>query len=305
MAAVRPPERKEAPNVAAARARSRRGVRIAFVFLVPAVILVLLSGDDDEGPVAMVGGALLLGALACFAYAAWIRYRLRRGEVDDPIAATGGEDGHRVLYLRPFGQDDDWGVYLPFTPWNPLTWRLLLRPMGLVRCYLLFFTGRMTWEQVLKAACRPVGRVVAIGEPGERLPTLGLLNTYVDDEGWQGEVEELIDRSQLVVVRAGVSDGVLWEFEHVVPRVRPERLVIYVGQRSLDRRDAGTQARQEFYEEFRSEVSEFFPAGLPKDLGKKRFIRFEADGTAVVHSRRVGDRSPNVRVANYMESVLL
>ena len=74
------------------------------------------------------------------------------------------------------------GGYLPFWVRNPMTWRMLLRPAGLVRAYVLFFTGRLTFEQVLRAAARPVGKLIAIGEPGERMPTLGLKNVYVDDE---------------------------------------------------------------------------------------------------------------------------
>lgn len=96
-----------------------------------------------------------------------------------------------------------------------MTWRMLLRPAGLVRAYVLFFTGRLTFEQVLRAAARPVGKLIAIGEPGERMPTLGLKNVYVDDDSWQVRETGYVETAELVVIRAGTSEGVMWEVERV------------------------------------------------------------------------------------------
>ena len=296
----------EPANVAGARARARRAYFVGLGFIVPAFVLVGLSGES-EGVIAFIGGALLVVGLSSWAYALFIRFRLRRGQVDDAIEATGGDEGSRVLYLRPFEQDADWGVYLPFSVWNPMSWRMLLRPAGLLRAYALILTGRVTWEQVLKAATRPVGKLIAIGEPGERMPTLGLKNEYVDDDGWQARVAKLVGSSQLVVIRAGASQGVMWEVETVALHVRPEALLIYVGQRSRKGADGGRKARDEFYREFRESASSSFPKGLPAQVGKRKFICFEADWTPVVHHKRFRGfrRPPTVRVANYMESVLL
>ena len=97
------------------------------------------------------------------------------------------------------------------------------------------------------------------------------------------------------------------EVETVASHVRPEALLIYVGQRSRRGEDGGREARERFYEEFRERASASFPKGLPARVGKRKFIRFGADWTPVVHQKRFqGFRPPpNVRVANYMESVLL
>jgi hypothetical protein len=124
---------------------------------------------------------------------------------------------------------------------------------------------------------------------------------------WQTREARLVESSELVVMRAGAWPGVMWEVEMVASHVRPEALLIYVGQRSRRGEDGGRKAREEFYEEFRERASTSFPKGLPARVGKRKFIRFEADWTPVVHVMRFQGfwPPPTVRAANYMESVLL
>ena len=47
--------------------------------------------------------------------------------------------------------------------------------------------------------------VVAIGKPGEDLPTPGAARIYVSDEEWKEEVKRRMRAARLVVIRAGVA----------------------------------------------------------------------------------------------------
>lgn len=284
-----------------ARARSLGLVGLALfvgAFLVPA--------DNDD-----LAAVLLLVGVVLLAVALFLWFRLR-GHVTDAIEETGALEGDRVLYLRPFGQDDEKAAIVQWLG-NPASFLMLFRPIGLLRWLGLIVTARWGWEQALKAATRKVGKLVALGEPGERLPTAGLMNEYLPHDGWRDRVIELVDASKMVIMRAGVSDSVMWEIGTVVPRVDPEMMLIYVSPKSGLWKDLGVTPgarepeRAEYYEAFRDKAAGLFPKGLPPELGRSRFIRFESDWTPVAHEKAwYGlDRPPAVHVANYMESVLL
>jgi hypothetical protein len=82
-------------------------------------------------------------------------------------------------------------------------------------------------EQLLKAL-RGRGRSLTIGRPGETLPPVGALRIYYDDDEWRDRVQELIRVASAVLIRTGTSDGLHWEVEHVIPCVRPEKLIVAV-----------------------------------------------------------------------------
>src|SRR5688572_16943476 len=59
----------------------------------------------------------------------------------------------------------------------------------------------------------------------EIVPDLGAARMYVSDDAWQDRVKELLSQAQLVVLRAGETDNLLWEIQTVASTVRPERIV--------------------------------------------------------------------------------
>ncbi|MFF7183942.1 hypothetical protein ACFZAR_01645 [Streptomyces sp. NPDC008222] len=85
----------------------------------------------------------------------------------------------------------------------------------------------VTGEEQLARALRPIGPVVAVGDPKERLPRLGAARMYVGDD-WQQVVLDLMGRARLVVVGTGFNAGVLWELEKARETLPPERLVLVV-----------------------------------------------------------------------------
>jgi hypothetical protein len=54
--------------------------------------------------------------------------------------------------------------------------------------------------------------VYAIGKPDEFMPPAGAKRIYVDDD-WQEIVQDMIQRSQIILHRINTSDNYLWEFE--------------------------------------------------------------------------------------------
>ncbi|MCT7658031.1 Clp protease N-terminal domain-containing protein [Mycobacterium deserti] len=71
------------------------------------------------------------------------------------------------------------------------------------------------FEELMAFLVSSESPLVAIGKPGEPLPELGAVRTYVSDEGWQSEVEETAKRVDSIILVAGVTDGLRWELTHL------------------------------------------------------------------------------------------
>ena len=132
-------------------------------------------------------------------------------------------------------------------------------------------------EQVLSEYLKCIGPVVAIGRPGEALPELGFARMYVEHEHWQSRVLDLIDRAALVVLRAGHSEGVLWETAQLLSQsVLPRVIVIVPSTTGFN------------YDKYRDEVRRVAAIRLPElptstircfPLGVRAVIRFEPNGS--------------------------
>ena len=106
-----------------------------------------------------------------------------------------------LLFLRSFRDDQ---VLLP-TPRLPLLGRLLN-----------LFQARTSLDVVLLEEGTEYGPVVAVGKPDDPRPPYGASRGYFVDGDWRGAVERLADDSRSVAVCADLTEGVLWELEHVV-----------------------------------------------------------------------------------------
>ncbi|MEU6234357.1 hypothetical protein [Kitasatospora sp. NPDC047058] len=126
-----------------------------------------------------------------------------------------------VLYLRPFAEDRNTFQQGPaFDPAaSALNTALLL---GLDN------PGSRTFEERIARTFRRFGRVIAVGQPGERLPLPGADKLYLPLNDWQPVVSDLIHRARLVVLVAGPGPGTLWEFTEAVRLLPPARLVLLV-----------------------------------------------------------------------------
>ncbi len=119
-----------------------------------------------------------------------------------------------LLYLRPFAIDPGMASRPPEAPGA-----LFRSPFEL---------PGLTVEQFLIRQFAPLGRVVAIGEPGERLPQLGADRGYVPVDDWQDTVSGLIRGAHAVLISAAPGPGTVWEFLQALHTVPPARLVLLV-----------------------------------------------------------------------------
>jgi len=69
------------------------------------------------------------------------------------------------------------------------------------------------------------GIPLAIGRPGERLPSAGCPRLYLASDEWQTGVSTLMDQAQLIVVRLGSSPGLSWELEQLIARHKLDRVI--------------------------------------------------------------------------------
>lgn len=140
-----------------------------------------------------------------------------------------------IVYLRPFSED-----------------RKTDHPLGT----WLTMQTRSEEEQLIHVF-KDVGPVIAIGDPREKLPTLGAERTYFRNDKWQSEVLEMLGKAQFVILRAGTSKGFLWEIEMVVKLVRPEQIIILTGKKKNE------------YEEFCQQINNRLPQPLPAYVKSK------------------------------------
>jgi hypothetical protein len=93
---------------------------------------------------------------------------------------------------------------------------------------LVGLASKKTEEEMLVDQLTPFGPVIAIGRPGEELPELGAARMYVDSSVWHNEVEAQLDKAALVVLRLGSTEGLWWELEHSIGKIKPERFIVIV-----------------------------------------------------------------------------
>src|SRR6516162_2555152 len=145
-----------------------------------------------------------------------------------------------LLYLRPFRSDST--TMKDIFKGNRLGW--------------------ITEEEQLADVLRPFGELVAIGRPGESLPTPGAARIYTSDEEWKDVVKRQMQATRLVVIRAAIGENVLWELTQAVKTVDPQKLLILV-----------MKMKAEEYECFRAKANPILGVSLPEGAILSRFGR--------------------------------
>ena len=164
-----------------------------------------------------------------------------------------------VLYLRSFAADSS-------------TMDYVISTMSLMTAA----SGWKTDEEQLDEVLQPFGDPVAIGKPGETLPTPGAARLYASDAEWRKVVTDKMQTAQLVVIRGGTSAGLLWEFKEVVQVVNPTKLLIMI-----------LNMRKKDYESFSEDLKRIFNVTFPRARDLKRFgaisgfFRFSPDWSPI------------------------
>jgi len=103
-----------------------------------------------------------------------------------------------ILFLRSF-EDDQLNFKRPY-------WDLVGRWFDL-------WSFRRNADEALIDEMAQYGPVVALGQPGEKKAPFGAMRYYATHEDWQSIITETAQRAQAIVIVAGDSPGVLWEFD--------------------------------------------------------------------------------------------
>ncbi len=147
--------------------------------------------------------------------------------------------------------------------------------------------GSWSEEEQMVAVLRRIGPVVAIGAPGEQVPTLGAARDYVSDADWQDWVRAMMSRASLVLFRASETEAFWWEVKTASTDVAPERCAFLLPQDP----EAYSRFRARIAEHWGQPLPERLPA-LPQSLISGPYaiefwglLYFETDGTPVL--RRV------------------
>ncbi len=113
----------------------------------------------------------------------------------------------------------------------------------------------LTEEEELNKAFEHIGSMIAIGRPGEVLPEVGAARAYFTDDQWQAAVHHYMDISRLIVLRAGFSQGLLWEIQNSIHRLDASKLILLI------------PFEKDAYDQFRARVQILFPKPLPDHPG--------------------------------------
>jgi hypothetical protein len=122
-----------------------------------------------------------------------------------------------------------------------------------------------------------MGPLIFLVPEDKVLPDLGAARAYVGDHEWRDKVTDLLSQAQLVVLRAGETDSLLWEVETVARTLRPEKILFLLPFNN-----------RKGYDVFRSKVSAFFPKPFPEKYqptagmwfgSVKAILYFEPDWT--------------------------
>jgi hypothetical protein len=112
---------------------------------------------------------------------------------------------------------------------------------------------------------RKIGPYIALGRPGEELPELGSSKFYAPNEEWQSKVRDFLDRAQLVIFSAGMTDSLKWELAEIIRSVSPAKILIILPVRKSD------------YFSFIHWANSVLPVPLPPNFPSSRLVMFDDD----------------------------
>jgi hypothetical protein len=193
---------------------------------------------------------------------------------------TRNEARRPIFYLRSFSLE----------VWDKPTLRMLLQ-------------DDTTAEQKLVNVLKKYGPVIAIGRPGEELPSLGAARFYVTDDQWQQKVADVANVSELVIWTTGTSEGLRWELSHLLEWVPTARLILFAHPHLLGGLTA--REREQEWHTFRTTLGAMLPGLLPDQLGRIRFIYFDEGGISVPVAPLLGWRYRLLRLIWHPQTIAL
>ncbi|MBD0369636.1 MAG: hypothetical protein ICV60_02190 [Pyrinomonadaceae bacterium] len=157
--------------------------------------------------------------------------------------------------------------------------------------YLRLFSSDQIYELPLEVTRRvderlaehyeQYGPVIAVGGPNEKGPMPGPVRLYFDDNTWRAGVIYLMSISRLVIIQAGIAQGVLWELGIARRLLEPEKLIISVADAS------NPDIADRYYYDFKKCAEVLLDCELPMSLGSSVYIGFGKNWEAFPQDPRV------------------
>ena len=218
-----------------------RAVGICLISIGAFLVLLLrfVPIEDDVRWIAIIGPPALL------VFGAFLFYRGKQYAALAEAQEARHDERAPIIYLRSFAKDESMAGQV-FTA--------LLSPKVL--------SGFATNEEQLAQAVAPIGPLVAIGQPGERLPKPGAIRTYATEAEWKDVVTHWLSIARLVILRPGATGGVRWEMEQAFAVVPPDRVLLLL--MSVNAAD---------YESISQSVKDRFNIALPPFADVRRWRR--------------------------------
>src|SRR5262245_7107794 len=253
------------------RTAGQRAVRfpyrpVGYVLLGGAAVLWTAAGVTNKPGFFQVGVQLFLGGLGCLVIA-------RRAAAPDASAVLAVDSRPPVVYLRPFQQEDEAFVQLP---WR---WRDLWTNAG--RTIIRRRSWRsLTLEQYLGVEISArIGPFIALGNPVDFVPPEGAARNYVADNEWTKHFEQMVRRARCIVLMAATSENVQWELARIRSIGLQQRLFV------LTRPQLVRKFRPVAWAAFETGLRQSGYQSCGEDPGAGAVVGFDGGGQAVVLKR--------------------
>lgn len=140
---------------------------------------------------------ILLCILSYFLFAKLNRFKHRR------MKQNVNENAPSILYLRSFEDDKTTAKQVD----------TLLKP-------------GISEEETLVAVLDDIAPVLCVGRPNETYLPDGPVCIIIEDAQWHQRVAELAQKAELVVLRLGTTEGILWELQYCLENLDPQKIVL-------------------------------------------------------------------------------
>jgi hypothetical protein len=241
-------ERAKVPNqLRALRKPGRAGVRLLVMVLLLLFVFVGLVGLSIVAIVGGGAGGTVFGIVFVLVGGSVALRMFRKARlVSSPTAAElrANDPRRPVVYLRSFSDD----ASTVRAHWS--------HQRSAIENWTV---PHERFEELVVRGLSDFGPVVAIGEPGERVPDLGSAREYLSATEWRSTVDRWIEEAGLIAVVAGRTEGLGWEVQAIVDRGSlPKTMLLFppVGEAEL-------RVRWEILSRLLSNRGVRVPAGLP------------------------------------------
>jgi len=157
--------------------------------------------------------AYLLPFIGGLSYYTVMKYQAELRLAKDTASENLTKDNRKsILFLRSFNVDSLKCI-------RPITFK------GLVPWDSKNINTKITLEEAISDNInQKIGPFIALGNPTDKIPTLGAYKDYIDDD-WKKLVKKYCNKSSLILVLEGQGDGLAWELEYIRKNISHKKIL--------------------------------------------------------------------------------